>query len=70
MRTVAGGPGASGGRLVGADPPQRRGKPVPPAKVGRKLVTPAALHRYPRLTPGHLAQMGSGSTTLNSLHID
>ena len=49
--------GTAAGRLIGADPPQRRGEPVPPVKVGDKLVNPAALHRYPPLTPDHLAQM-------------
>ena len=45
------------GRLIGADPPQRRGKLVEPIKVGDHLVNPAALHRYPALTPDHLAVM-------------
>ncbi|MDE0229995.1 MAG: hypothetical protein OXJ62_14180 [Spirochaetaceae bacterium] len=45
------------GRLIGADPSQRRGKPVPPVEVDGKQINPAALHRYPALTPDHLATM-------------
>ena len=45
------------GRLIGSDPPQRRGQPVEPVKVGDHLVNPAALHHYPALTPDHLAIM-------------
>ena len=45
------------GRLIGADPPQRHGKPVEPVEVGGHLVNPAALHHYPALTPDHLAVM-------------
>ena len=49
--------GATDGRLIGAEPPQRHGKPTPPVKVGDQLVNPVALHRYQPLTPDHLAQM-------------
>ena len=48
------------GRLIGADTPQRsdrRRAPVRPVKVGDVSVNPAALHRYPMLTPDHLAAM-------------
>ena len=45
------------GRLIGTAPPLRRGKPVKPAEVGGYLVNPAALHRYPALSPDHLAVM-------------
>ena len=52
--------GTVGGRLIGADVPQRRDRkqpPVQPVKVGGRLVNPAALERYPVLSPDDLATM-------------
>lgn len=59
--------GTAAGRLIGTAPPQRRkGKPVPPVMVGDTPINPAALHRYPPLTPDHLAQMAYAPADLRA----
>lgn len=52
--------GTVGGRLIGTAVPQRRDPkqpPVQPVKVDGRLVNPAALERYPALSPDDLAKM-------------
>ena len=55
--------GTAGGRLIGADPPIRKGQ-VEGVNVGGHLVNPVALHRYPALSPDHLAQMAYATADL------
>ena len=55
--------GTAGGRLIGADPPTRKGHQVE-VNVGGRLVNPVALYHYPLLSPDHLAQMAYSTADL------